>query len=626
MPAARTRQVALVVVESPRKALAIRRLLGPGYEVMASLGHVKDLSPAGLGVDVERGFEPHYQVLGEKKRLLFDLRRVARRFERVLLATDPDREGEAIAWHLAEELGVPGGGGRVQRVLFREITPEAVRAAVACPGPLDARRYEAQQARRILDRLVGHSSSAVLRARVGPGLFAGRVQCAALRLLVAREREVRAFRPEPSWSLVARLAGAVGRAFEARLTDPAGQELRLGREEAAGALAEALRCERFAVAAVDRAEELEPPPPPFTTAGLQEEAALRLGFRAAKTMVLARELYEGVDLGEEGTLGLVTYLRTDAVRLAPGAVEEVRRHIRERHGAEHVPEAPPEHHPSRPRPEEAHEAIRPTSLAHPPERVAPHLRRPGGRDLLRLYALVWERFLACQMRPATQERTGVEVRAGRAAFRAQGRVLLFPGWRAALPEKRRGARGRPLPPLEVGEVLRLERLEVAGHLSVPPPRLDEPSLLRALDGRGIGRPSTSAGIVATLLERRYADEVDGALRPTPLGVAVDRALAAAFPRQATGDFTADVERRLDDVEAGRAAWRSVVAEFWASLGPERDRADPSARQAEGAAKAGSGAAVCARCGRPTVRRWGRGGAFVGCSGYPGCKATRSLAG
>jgi DNA topoisomerase-1 len=557
----------LVVVESPRKALAIRRALGPGYEVMASLGHVKDLPPAGLGVDLDRGFEPRWQVLPARKRLLSEMRRVARRHARVLLATDPDREGEAIAWHLAEELGAPGGDGRVGRALIREITPEALREAVSRPVPLDAGRHDAQTARRVIDRLVGTAMTAALRERVGPGRSAGRVQAAALRLLVEREREVQAFRPAAGWRVEARLARVAGGGLRVRLLAATGEEACFREAGEAEAAAARLRAARFEVVAVERAEQPEPPPAPFRTVDLQAEAARRLGFRAARTMALARELYEGVDLGEEGVLGLLNYPRTDSSRVSAPAIAGARRLVAERFGEEQLSDGMPAWVDGGPRGQDAHEAIRPTSWAHPPEIVRPHLRRPGGRDLFRLYALVWERFLASQMRPALHAHVRLLVRAGEAELRASERSLRVPGWRAATGERapRRRARPDPAP----GEALRLEAVAAEPRPPEPPPRLDEAGLLRALDRLGIGRPSTYAGIAGALLAQGYAAEGEGGLRPTPLGAAVDRALAGAFTWGDPRDLTARVERRLDEVEAGAAGWREVVAEVWGALARPR---------------------------------------------------------
>jgi DNA topoisomerase-1 len=578
-----------VVVESPAKARTIKRWLGSAWEVLATGGHLKDLPPLRLGVDVGGDFEPSYELIRGRAPVLSDIRRAARRAERVLLATDPDREGEAIAWHVAEELGVPGGDARVQRVLLREITPEAVRAAVERPVPLDRHRYESQKARRVLDRLVGWLGSPVVSARVRGGRSAGRVQSVAVSLVVERERLIRAFRPGESWTLEAELGvGSAGR-LRARLVAIGGEAAGLDREGARG-LARELARERFAVAAAGQGERLRPPPPPFTTAALLHEAWRRLGLPASRTMALARRLYEGVDVGEEGTVGLVTYVRTDSVRLSDEAVEAVRAHVAERHGPEYLPREPVVHRPPR-HAQEAHEAIRPTRMDLPPERVGSRLRREGGRDLARLYALVWNRFVACQMAPASYRTWAVELRAGRAAFRAEEERLAFRGHLAAEGDDGAGGRGagaggrsaEEMPPLEGGDALRLLALVLQRQGGRPPPRFDEGSFVREMEERGLGRPSTYASIVASLRERGYLADVDGGLAPTALGVAVTDALAEAFPREMDPAFTAAVEEQLDRIGRGEVGRREVVAAFWEVLRAELERAgfaaaaDPAAR-------------------------------------------------
>ncbi len=664
----------LVVVESPAKAKTLRAALGGEVAVLATLGHLVDLPEATLGVDVERGFEPRYDVLKGKNRLLSDLKRAAREASLVLLATDPDREGEAIAWLLADALGAPGGGATVRRVLLHELTPEAIRAAVAAPVALDQRRFEAQQARRILDRLVGFQASPVLWTRVRRGLSAGRVQSVALRLVVEREQARRAFRPEASWPAEVVLEAPGAAPFRARLTalgppDPGGPPpggtdsmapAAPARSEAdAEAQLALLRQATFQVGAVAVTRRPLPAPPPFTTATLQQEAARRLGLSPRRTMALAQRLYEGVDLGEEGTVGLVTYVRTDATRLAPAAVEATRRQAAETFGQALLPERP-NLFPPRPGAQAAHEAIRPTDPARTPERLAPRFRALRERDLGRLYRLVWERALASQLAPAQLEVVEVEVAGAGpgllgARLLARGLHLETPGWLAVhggdLPEPDPGAEGgpdavgegagaaapwsaTPLPALRPGQPLALVGLDALRLVTSPAPRYTEASLVLALDQRGLGRPSTFAAIVDTVQARGYVERVDGRLAPTALGERVDEALRACFPQELGVDFTAGLEARLDAVEEGTAGWREVLEGFYAPFraalaraGAGGEAAPPPAvapgSPARGVASA-SAAFYCPDCGKPMAVRWGRRGEFLSCSGYPSCRRTQDV--
>jgi DNA topoisomerase-1 len=629
----------LVVVESPAKARTLRRWLGPGHLVLATQGHLVDLPSGRLGVDVERGFEPSYEILRGKSRLLSELRRAARTAGRVLLATDPDREGEAIAWHLAEALGAPGGSATVRRVLLRELTPEAIRAALAAPRDLDRRRFEAQQARRILDRLVGFQVSPLLWRRVRRGLSAGRVQSVAVRLVAERERAVRAFRPQVSFSLEAVLGAGWKRPFRAELLAPGGGPASLADGEQAEALRRALDGAGVTVAAVAASERVLPPPPPFTTATLQRTAAARLGFSPRRTMALAQRLYEGVELGDAGSVGLLSYPRTDSTWLSPSLVEETRRQVARVHGEAHLPQAAGSPLGAAAAPG-AHEAVRPASLDWPPERVRPLLSRE--RDLLRLYALVWGRTLASQMAPALRQETTAILAAGRpegpsASFRAEGGVLRLAGWLAAdeVPGEGEGdaaAPGAPrLPPLAPGQLLRLEALEVVRRVSAPPPRYTEATLVEALEARGLGRPSTFAAIVDTVQARGYVERQEGHLRPTAVGLRATAALLEALPGQLDVGLTAGLEAEIDRVEAGTVGWREVVERFH---GPLR-RALAQAEAARTATTPGAPrppepageldvAAPCPRCGGPTVARRGRHGTFQGCARFPDCRGARPL--
>jgi DNA topoisomerase-1 len=629
----------LVVVESPAKAKTIKKYLGRSYDVLASVGHIVDLPKSKLGVDVDKNFEPQYVVIRDKTKVVSEIKKAARKADRVLLATDPDREGEAIAWHLATELGAPGGDDRVQRVLFNEITKPAILAAIQKPGPLDRRKYDSQQARRILDRLVGYKISPILWSKVKRGLSAGRVQSVAVRLVVEREREILAFVPVEYWTLDADLAASLPPEFRARLVKLSGQKADLKEGPETHALVDELGKERFVVAAVDRKERRRNPPPPFTTAKLQQEAANRLGFTAKKTMVLAQRLYEGVDLGEDGTTGLITYMRTDSVRLAPEAVEAVRGHISATYGADHLPETPNVFKTKQKQAQEAHEAIRPTTVDFPPDRVARDLEAQGERDMARLYELVWNRFVASQMVPAVYDQTVIDVGAGRATFRATGSVLKFPGYLAVYGEKRpedeagaeaekdgeegkERAEDRALPPLEAGQELRLVQLVPEQHFTQPPPRFNESSLIKELEERGIGRPSTYASILSTIQDKGYVEKVERVFKPTHLGLVVTDELVKAFPRELDVAFTAGMEEKLDEIEEGGLAWQSVLADFWGSFKEDLAKAEVLMRDVKRQEIPTD--LSCEKCGKPMVIKWGRNGEFLACSGYPECRNTMNF--
>jgi DNA topoisomerase-1 len=631
---------ALVVVESPAKAKTIKKYLGRHFDVRASVGHVKDLPKSKMGVDVEKGFRPEYDVIKGKAKVLSEIKRAASKAERVLLATDPDREGEAIAWHIAEEIGAEGGDERVRRVLFNEITKTAIQKAIEEPRSLDRAKFESQQARRILDRLVGYQISPILWRKVRRGLSAGRVQSVAVRLVVEREREIEAFRPEEYWTLEAELQAPQPPEFRARLVKLSGQKAELKDGENSRRLVEELEKERFTVAAVERKERRRNPPPPFTTAKLQQESANRLGFTAKKTMTLAQRLYEGVELGEEGSVGLITYMRTDSVRLSAEAVDGVRRHIEERYGRDHLPESPNAYRTRQKAAQEAHEAIRPTSLEWTPDRVAPFLEAIGERDMLRLYELVWNRFVACQMVPAVYDQTTADIAAGRATFRATGSVLKFPGYLAVYgarpPEEEAGAEpekgengearekpeDRVLPPLEAGMALELRRLLPEQHFTQPPPRFNESSLVKELEEKGIGRPSTYAAILDVIQEKGYVEKVERNFRPTHLGVLVTDELVRAFPREMDVTFTAGMEEKLDEIEDGNAGWQAVLRDFYATFKEDLARAEVSMRDVKRQEIPTD--LVCEKCGKPMVIKWGRMGEFLACSGYPDCRNTMNF--
>jgi DNA topoisomerase-1 len=634
----------LVVVESPAKAKTIKKYLGRGYDVRASVGHVKDLPKSKIGVDVEHGFLPAYETIKGKTKVLSEIKRAARTADRVFLATDPDREGEAIAWHISEELGAEGGDDRVRRVLFNEITKSAILKAIQAPIDLDRKKFDSQQARRILDRLVGYQISPILWKKVRRGLSAGRVQSVAVRLIVEREREIEAFVPVEWWSLDADLRAQVPPDFRARLAKIDGQKADLTNEAQTKGLLAELETARYLVASVDRKERKRNPPPPFTTAKLQQEAANRLGFSPKKTMTLAQRLYEGIELGDEGAVGLITYMRTDSVRLSTEAVDAARGYIDQRFGKDHLPAEPNVFKTKAKQAQEAHEAVRPTAVERTPEQVAPFFEAMGERDMLRLYELIWSRFVACQMVPAVYDQTAAEIGAGRVTFRATGSILKFPGYLAVYgakpPEEEAGAEedkaspadngerdtkdkgDRQLPPLEAGMELRLLGLVPEQHFTQPPPRFNESSLVKEMEEKGIGRPSTYAAILDTIQEKGYVEKLERQLKPTHLGVLVTDELVRAFPREMDVAFTAGMEERLDEVEDGNAGWQAVLAEFYDKFKEDLAKADAEMRNVK--AQAIETDIACEKCGKTMVIKWGRNGEFLACPGYPECRNTMNF--
>ncbi|HEX9241178.1 MAG TPA: type I DNA topoisomerase [Anaeromyxobacter sp.] len=653
--------LSLVIVESPAKAKTIKKYLGRSFDVRASVGHVKDLPKSKMGVDIEKGFKPQYDVIQGKAKVLSEIKRAARTASRVLLATDPDREGEAIAWHISEEIGAGGGDERVRRVLFNEITKTAILKAIEHPIDLDRKKFDSQQARRILDRLVGYQISPILWKKVRRGLSAGRVQSVAVRLVVEREREIEAFKPEEYWSLDADFAARLPPEFRAKLSKVDGKKAALKDGDTTRAIAADVEKARFVVETVDRKERRRNPPPPFTTAKLQQEAANRLGFTAKKTMTLAQRLYEGVELGDE-TVGLITYMRTDSVRLSTEAVDAARVFIGEKYGKDHLPETANVFKTKAKSAQEAHEAVRATDLQWTPERVAPYFEQIGERDMLRLYELVWNRFVACQMVPAVYDQTAADIaaecdgsagaRAGaegggsapRATFRATGSILKFPGYLAVYgakpPEEEAGAEEekkdengaeaegekkneeRQLPPLEAGQELRLVKLNPEQHFTQPPPRYNESSLVKEMEQRGIGRPSTYAAILETIQDKAYVEKIEKNFKPTHLGTLVTDELVRAFPREMDVAFTAGMEEKLDEIEEGNAKWQTVLSEFYESFKEDLAKADESMRNVK--AQAIETDIVCEKCGKLLVIKWGRNGEFLACPGYPECRNTMNF--
>jgi DNA topoisomerase I len=613
----------LVVVESPTKVKTIQKYLDSKYLVKASMGHVRDLPKSKLGVDEKKSFKPDYKVLPAKKKVLDELKKAASNAEALYIATDPDREGEAIGWHLAQELGIPKS--KTYRILFNEITERAVRAAFQQPGKIDTNKVNAQQARRILDRLVGYKLSPLLWEKVRRGLSAGRVQSVAVRLITEREREIQAFVPAEYWSLHARLRGQVPPEFVATLREVRGRKAELTSESATLAVMTDLHGQAWKVKDVTRGERRRNPAAPFITSTLQQEAGRKLHFTAKKTMMLAQQLYEGIALGDEGEIGLITYMRTDAVRVAPEAQAEARAWVTERLGREYLPDAPPSYRAKKSA-QEAHEAIRPTAVAREPKTIARFLRP----DQLALYRLIWERFLASQMLPAVYDTVTADIQAGPCLFRAQGSTVKFQGFMAVYVESREESEQvaeedneSVVPPLQVGEILKLLALDPKQHFTQPLPRYTEASLIKALEEQGIGRPSTYAQILSTIQERGYARRERSTLFPTELGMQVNDLLVPHFPEVMDVEFTAQLEESLDKIEEGDADWVDTVGAFYKQFSRDLKSAGKTMDNIKAGLETGL---MCPECGKPLLKKFGRFGGFLACSAYPECKYTKDLGG
>jgi DNA topoisomerase-1 len=609
----------LVIVESPTKARTLKKLLDRRFRVLASMGHVRDLPKSKLGVDVDNGFAPHYIVIKGKGPILKELREAAREADTVYLAPDPDREGEAISWHLQTLLN--GVNPNIRRIEFHEVTREAVRRALQHPRDIDMNRVAAQQARRVLDRLVGYKLSPLLWRKVRGGLSAGRVQSVALRLVCDREREIESFTPQEYWTVTARLRRPGEEAdFEARLVARGDGKVEIPNEEEARRILRELEAAEYRVADVRRRDQQRHPAPPFITSTLQQEANRRLGYSASRTMSLAQQLYEGLDVGEEGAVGLITYMRTDSVRVASSAQEEARAFVRERWGEAYVPPQP-RRYASRRGAQDAHEAIRPTSVFRTPDKVKPYLRP----DQYKLYKLIWERFVASQMSSAVLDTLAVDVAAGPYLLRATGQRVKFPGFLVVyrdLPAEGEELAEGWLPELTPGEVLQLVELVPQQHFTQPPPRYTEATLVRALEEKGIGRPSTYAPTLETIKKRGYVRVVDRRLVPTELGRLVNDLLLEHFPDIVDVGFTAHLEEDLDRVEEGQADWVGVVREFYEPFERDLRRAEASIEEVD--MKPEPTGEACPACGRELVRKQGRFGTFIACSGYPECTYTRPV--
>ncbi len=603
----------LVIVESPTKARTLTKFLGRKYMVLSSMGHVKDLPKSKLGVDIESGFHPHFITIRGKGKTLERLRTSAKSADQIYLACDPDREGEAIAYDIATEVN---GDKAIHRILLYEITPSSVSKALDNPGSIDHNKVEAQRTRRILDRLVGYKVSPFLWKTVRRGLSAGRVQTVALRLICQREEEIRSFVPEEYWTIVARLATSDGETFDAKLTAISGKKTKITNGEDARKISDDLKRETYEVESVKRTQKTRTPPPPFITATLQQYASRRLRFSPRRTMALAQQLFEGIELEGGERVGLITYMRTDSVRIATEAIEETRKYIEDTFEDEYLPKKPRRYR-SRSTTQGAHEAIRPTSVVRTPDRVKPFLQS----DQYKLYKLIWSRFVSCQMSNATYNTVTATIAAGEYTLKAHGSRLTFPGFLAVSPEL--AGQDRFLPVLKEGDILRLLEIASEQHFTEPPAPYTEATLIRELESKGIGRPSTYAPIVETIQDRSYVIKENGKLVPTELGMITISILIPRFESLFDIDFTASMEAALDKIESGESSRITVLNDFYQPFEEQLRKAEQETEQIRSSIQQKTGQ-LCDKCGKPMVVKWGRYGKFLACSGYPECKNTKPL--
>lgn len=625
-----------MIVESPSKAKTIEKYLAPDFpdfKVIASVGHIIDLPTKSLGVDVENGFAPQYEVIKGKKTIVENLKRLASQAENIYLAPDPDREGEAIAFHIASVVG--GGGQKVYRTVFNEVTKEAIRAAIENPTEININLVNAQQARRILDRLVGYKISPLLWQKVRRGISAGRVQSVAMRLICDREREIKAFDPVEYWTISARAEAANPPPFDIRLAKIDGKDPELGDDVSAAAIVAEAGVGPWTIGNVIKREVKKRPFAPFITSTLQQEASRRLRFTARQTMRAAQRLYEGIAVGEEGPVGLITYMRTDSRRLSNTALGMIRGYIGENYDSEYLPEKPRVYAASKGA-QDAHEAIRPTDVRRTPRQMARYL----DKQMLALYELIWHRSVACQMADAIMERTRIEIpRAERLLFVATGSVVKFNGFMATYEEARdetgkseSDAEGEEkvseegdtrLPAVEIGDSLKIEDLNPKQHFTQPPPRFTEASLIRDLEKQGIGRPSTYASIISTIQDREYAEKDRGQFKPTELGFITTDLIMKSFPEIMDVKFTAGMEKQLDEVEEGKKDWVELLEDFYKPFAKKLEIAQKEMRNIK--AEMEPTEFVCEKCNSAMVVRWGRNGKFLACSSYPDCRNTKPIA-
>lgn len=610
----------LVIVESPAKAKTIKKYLGPGYEVVASMGHVRDLPKSKFGVDVENGFEPQYTDIKGKETLIKDLKKAAKNSEHVYLATDPDREGEAISWHLAHLLNLDLNENN--RVTFNEITKTGVRNGMEHSRKIDLDLVNAQQARRVLDRVVGYKLSPFLWRKIRRGLSAGRVQSVAVRLIVDREEEIRAFKPEEYWTIDALLnAKGVRKAFPAKFHGKKGKKIDIKSEQQANGILEELNGADYVVGTVKKGVRKKSPAPPFTTSTLQQEASRKLGFQARRTMKAAQELYEGIEVGEMGAVGLITYMRTDSLRISEEARTAATAFIQQRYGAEYLPDKP-RFYKSKSNAQDAHEAIRPTMPDMFPEKVKAYL----SSDQFKLYRLIWERFIASQMANAELDTVSADILAGDYVFKASGYSVRFNGFTVLYEEGKdeESESSEMLPPLSEGDSLKLKSIAGNQHFTQPPPRYTEASLIKALEENGIGRPSTYAPTITTILQRNYIEREAKQLKPTPLGEVTTQLMREHFKNIVDVDFTAKMENDLDEVEVGKVDYVDMLRKFYGDFSHTLDEAEKAMEGSRMKVPHEETDMVCELCGKKMVIKIGRFGKFLACSGFPECKNTKRI--
>ncbi len=624
----------LVIVESPAKAKTINKILGTDYKVTASVGHIIDLPKNKLGIDIEKEFRPHYTAISGKGDVIKQLKTDADRAGEVLLAMDPDREGEAIAFHVADT--IKDVNNKIQRIEFNEITKPAVLKALDMPREIDMDRVQAQQARRVLDRIVGYMVSPVLWSTIFRGLSAGRVQSVALRLICEREEEIRAFKPVEYWSIVADLETPSEEKFTAKLVkigketlDP--NKFRIGNEGEAQAHYNQLQKEKFEVSQVKRDKVRKKPSAPFITSTLQQDAARRFSMTTSRVMSNAQKLYEGIDLGDKGEIGLITYMRTDSTRISDEAIKSVREYITNTYGVDYLPKEAAVYK-SKKSAQDAHEAIRPTYIT--PDYEPAKLKKFLTPDQFKIYDLIWKRFVACQLKPAVADRMRIEITAGDYLFRASGEVITFQGFLLVYQppqEEKKNKEDEPgetnpenLPKkIDKGDILTLLELIMKQHFTKPPPRFSESALVKTLDNLGIGRPSTYAQIISTLLHRKYIEKEKRALAPTELGMTVNLLLVNNFPNIFNVEFTANMEDELDEIESHKSSYLDTVSGFYDQFKGTLDEVNDKIQDIKQSLQKASGV-DCDTCGKPMVIRWGRNGQFLACSGFPDCKTTKPL--
>ncbi|MBS9804619.1 type I DNA topoisomerase [Bacillus toyonensis] len=607
----------LVIVESPSKAKTIEKYLGKKYKVVASMGHVRDLPKSQMGIEVKNNFTPKYITIRGKGPVLKDLKSAAKKAKKVYLAADPDREGEAIAWHLANTLNVDVESDC--RVVFNEITKDAIKESFKHPRAINMDLVDAQQARRILDRLVGYNISPLLWKKVKKGLSAGRVQSVAVRLIIEREKEIQSFEPEEFWTIKTEFVKGKD-TFEASFYGVDGEKVQLTNETQVNEIIEQMKDNAFSVENVTRKERKRNPALPFTTSSLQQEAARKLNMRAKKTMMLAQQLYEGIDLGKQGTVGLITYMRTDSTRISETAQTEARTYITEAYGTEYIG-TEKKKETKKSNAQDAHEAIRPTSVMRKPEELKSFL----SRDQLRLYKLIWERFVASQMASAIMDTVTARLINNNVQFRASGSVVKFPGFMKVYVEsKDDGAeeKDKMLPPLEAGETVFSKDIEPKQHYTQPPPRYTEARLVRTLEELGIGRPSTYVPTLETIQKRGYVSLDNKRFVPTELGEIVIELILEFFPEIINIEFTANMEQSLDEVEEGNANWVKIVDDFYVGFEPRLEKAEKEMREVE--IKDEPAGEDCELCGHPMVFKMGKYGKFMACSNFPDCRNTKPI--